>query len=54
MLRAVENLETTKTELDKELSRLRVQFKQLELKLRSLEANLEQKVTFELLLVSTY
>ncbi|KAM3183456.1 hypothetical protein ACTXT7_010322 [Hymenolepis weldensis] len=41
--KAVENLETTKTELDKELSRLRVQFKQLELKLRSLETNLEQK-----------
>ncbi|VUZ53148.1 unnamed protein product [Hymenolepis diminuta] len=41
--KAVEHLEMTKTELDKELSRLRVQFKQLELKLRSLEANLEQK-----------
>ncbi|VDO03305.1 unnamed protein product [Rodentolepis nana] len=41
--RAVEKLEITKTELDKELSKLRVQLKQLELKQRSLEANLEQK-----------
>nr|CDS27590.1 transforming acidic coiled coil containing [Hymenolepis microstoma] len=41
--KAVERLETTKTELDKELSRLRVQLKQLELKQRSLETNLEQK-----------
>ncbi|KAM7540509.1 hypothetical protein Aperf_G00000037108 [Anoplocephala perfoliata] len=41
--KAVENLEATKTELDKDLSKLRVQNKQLEMKQNSLEATLEQK-----------
>ncbi|VDM30653.1 unnamed protein product [Hydatigera taeniaeformis] len=41
--RALENQETVRTEMEKELSKLRVHFKQMELKQRSLETELRQK-----------